>query len=70
MATKKQKREAGELKQAANREESRRVGLQALARDRARRQKKKDAEKLAKAEETLRLQREGNARDMRSMVKA
>ena len=67
MATKKQKRAAGELRQAANREESRRIGLQAQKRDRERRQKKADKAKLEKAEETLRLQREKVAKSMRDM---
>lgn len=49
MATKKQKRLAGEKKQAANREANRLRGLRAQARDRERRErKKKDAEREAR----------------------
>ena len=43
MATKKQKRLAGEKKQAANREANRLSGLRAQARDRAHRERKKKA---------------------------
>lgn len=61
MATKAQKRLAGEAKQAANREESRQSGLAAQAKDRQRREAKKQAEAKAAREaeqaEFLRLER-------------
>lgn len=55
MATKKQKREALELKRAQELEETRQAGLKALERDRARRERIK--QKRA-AEEAARLEKE------------
>lgn len=49
MATKKQKRLAGEKKQAANREANRLLGLQAQIRDRKRREAKQRADDLVEA---------------------
>lgn len=49
MATKKQKRLAGEKKQAANREANRLSGLQAQVRDRKRREAKQRAKDLVEA---------------------
>ena len=49
MATKKQKRLAGEKKQAANREANRLLGLQAQVRDRERREAKQRAKDLVEA---------------------
>ena len=66
MATKKQKRLAGEKKQAANREANRLLGLRAQARDHARREsKQKDAEAALarKSEKELADKRRGGVQE-------